>query len=89
MKDSSSSEDSSESIKIYCRLRPVTSRKAIMRVDENFEESRIFFNRPKRAEQGLINNTRENFAFTFNGLFNTESSQEDVFERCAKNCVLR
>ncbi|KAL9644852.1 hypothetical protein ABK040_005332 [Willaertia magna] len=80
--------DLSETIEVYCRLRPTEDALAKYNVDQSFEKSTLSLYRPKNLESGYINNTIENYNFAFNAVFDTNVDQDEVFERCAKQCVL-
>ena len=40
---------------------------------------------PKGSEQGVINNTKEHFAFEFEKVFGMETKQETIFNNIAKD----
>lgn len=87
-KMSKGSESGADTIQVYCRIRPVDESFANYSIEQSFEKSNLLFKKPKSAEAGVINNSLENFNFTFNGIFDHQVDQEEVFERCAKKCVL-
>ncbi|KAJ3243274.1 Kinesin- protein 6 [Chytriomyces hyalinus] len=51
-------------------------------------QPKIGFRIPKDSEQGLINNQRENYDYKFNRVFDTDTTQDEVFDFVAKDVVL-
>ncbi|KAF5843229.1 P-loop containing nucleoside triphosphate hydrolase protein [Dunaliella salina] len=73
-------------VDIYVRIRPVP--KASSRVVVEHSENKLEFNIPRDANQGYVNNQRENYNFRFNGIIGPEAKQDEVFERVARNLVV-
>lgn len=84
---------SSETIKIFARIRPCKEqassrgsqlRNKTYRLDGadpgEDDEPQLHFNLPKDQAQGLINNSRENYDFWFNRVFDQDTSQQEVFD---------
>ncbi|KAI8613988.1 P-loop containing nucleoside triphosphate hydrolase protein [Chytriomyces sp. MP71] len=86
------------SIKIFVRVRPPRANDARLHMtpgryycsgDGGEDEApKIGFRIPRDAEQGLINNQRENFDYRFNRVFDKDATQEEVFDHVAKDVVL-
>lgn len=56
-----------------------------MSVGLSNDENKVMMHIPKDKAQGYINNQRENHEFMFNGLFDMDAKQEDVFQHVAKD----
>jgi hypothetical protein len=84
-----SAEDEASPILVFCRIRPSrgsAAPKQMLALDT--EEKQVEFNVPKATDNGsTVNNTRENFKFHFNGLFDESTTQEDIFEGIGKRVV--
>ncbi|KAK9835721.1 hypothetical protein WJX74_006610 [Apatococcus lobatus] len=76
----------SSSIGIFLRVKPVARPSAGLYVDDT--DQQIKFNLPKALSLGPVNNQRENYHFSFNGVLTAAAKQEEVFERVARNVVL-
>eukprot|EP00940_MAST-03C_sp_MAST-3C-sp2_P001171 g1171.t1 len=79
-------ESSGEGIKIFLRIRP--SKKASDVWDMDPESGKFKFEVPVNKGLDLVNNTRSNYAFKFDGVLGMDASQEDVFESVAKDPVM-
>ena len=95
----------SAAIQIYARIRPFKANKKItsnahikkydvlapMSIDEDDEVAmpRLQFRIPRDAAMGLINNSRENYEFRFDRVFDMDVSQEEVFDNVAKDVADR
>ena len=75
--DTHSSIETDSSVEVYLRIRPSNIPSGFLRRDE-FNENALAFNVPK-AEGLIVNNTRTNFNFLFNGILDTDSDQDEVF----------
>jgi kinesin family protein 6/9 len=78
----------SDTIGVYCRIRPIKDENCDYKIEETFEKTNLAFIKPRESASGLINNSIENFQYSFNGVFDKNVNQEQVFDRCAKNVVL-
>ncbi len=78
-----------ETIEIFCRVRPVKNELSTYKISHSFEGSTIEFFRPRQILSGIVNNSRERYDFKFNGIFDMEVNQEEVYDRCARKCVSR
>lgn len=90
-------------IKIYARIRPVHARlrstpgrhwvepaTAVPDASNSNDPSnfpKLCFHLPRDETQGLINNSRENYDFRFDRVFDTDTKQEEVFDVIAKPVV--
>jgi kinesin family protein 6/9 len=75
-----------EGIRIFARLKPTSKASPFLEVDP--DANAISFNFPKDTANGiLVNNTKTNFAFKFDGVFGMDATQEDVFNVVAKSSV--
>lgn len=86
-------------IQIFARIRPVKKGVSYVPSKHWIEKSpvaddesstpmpRIGFYLPRDEQQGLINNSRENFEFPFNKVFDAETKQEEVFDFVAKPVI--
>jgi kinesin family protein 6/9 len=89
-----SSTTATETIQIFARVRPCREKSGNKRyqldqpVAED-EKPQLHFTIPKNEADGLINNTRENYDFRFNRVFDQQTTQEEVFDVVAKNVVDR
>eukprot|EP00878_Enallax_costatus_P046148 GHUV01055775.1.p1 GENE.GHUV01055775.1~~GHUV01055775.1.p1 ORF type:complete len:202 (+),score=55.82 GHUV01055775.1:502-1107(+) len=72
-------------IDIFLRVKPVP-RPANRIVIDPLEGS-VEFNIPRDAAAGLINNSKEKYLFSFNGILTPEAKQDEVFERVARPLV--
>lgn len=86
-----------ESIKIFARIRPSrekSSSKKRYAVEETSDGDaqklpRLNFFIPRDEQQGSVNNSRENFNFNFNRVFDQKTTQDEVFDFVAKEVVER
>ena len=94
---------SSETIKIYARIRPPKANRNIQGasaadrvtieagaggdLDGGALPDRLSFSVPREPEAGLINNAKERHDFFFHQVFGPEARQEDVFDRVARPVV--
>ncbi|KAK9868874.1 hypothetical protein WJX84_006396 [Apatococcus fuscideae] len=76
----------SSSIGIFLRVKPVTRPSLGLSVNDT--DHQIHFNLPRALSLGPVNNQRENYQFSFNGVLTADAKQEEVFERVARNVVL-
>lgn len=66
-------EDDAVRISIYLRIRPVTNPAS--KVEVEADEGQVAFTLPRDAAGGYVNNSRENYAFKFDGIFDAEAKQ--------------
>ncbi|KAJ1515704.1 Kinesin- protein 6 [Coelomomyces lativittatus] len=78
-------------IRIFARIRPSPRVNPKVYVDQptpNEEGApQLHFHVPKNESQGQINHTKEHFGFRFDRVFDTQVSQEEVFEHVAKDSI--
>lgn len=94
---SGESAGQTETIKIFGRVRPCKDREVnskkrytLDQPEPGYEDTpQLHFYLPKDEHQGLINNSRETYDFKFNRVFDQRTSQEEVFDRVAKDVVDR
>eukprot|EP00775_Hariotina_reticulata_P013682 gene13682-13804_t len=77
---------SSKQIDIFLRVKPVL--KPTDRITLDNLESTVAFNIPRDSAAGLINNSKERYQFSFNGLLSPDAKQDEVFERVARPVVV-
>eukprot|EP00818_Percolomonas_sp_WS_P000718 CAMPEP_0117447916 /NCGR_PEP_ID=MMETSP0759-20121206/7123_1 /TAXON_ID=63605 /ORGANISM="Percolomonas cosmopolitus, Strain WS" /LENGTH=934 /DNA_ID=CAMNT_0005240269 /DNA_START=302 /DNA_END=3103 /DNA_ORIENTATION=+ len=80
-----------ETIQTYLRIRPVP-RKVDYQIESTFSSGSITFRSYDRAVKltsGDINNSKVEWQYKFNGIMDIHTEQQDVFERVAKDCVLK
>jgi kinesin family protein 6/9 len=78
-------------IKVFLRVRPHRSADGAVGtydIQNDFEESRIAFHVDRRLEEDVVNHTREDYNFRFARVFDQQTTQEQVFDVVAKDCVL-
>ncbi|XP_078675043.1 kinesin-like protein KIF6 isoform X2 [Branchiostoma floridae x Branchiostoma belcheri] len=76
-----------QTIKIFCRVKPTKGKTGLYEVDE--EESggpKLSFFVPKDQSQ-IVNNTKEEYNFRFQRVFEQQTKQEEVFEHVAQPVV--
>ena len=66
-------EDDAVRISIFLRVRPVPNPAPKVEIDA--EEGHVAFNLPRDVAGGYVNNSRENYGFKFDGIFDAESKQ--------------
>ena len=72
-------------ITIFLRVRPTKKPSGYFNFDR--EEGKVDFEIPVEQIQGHVNNTRQNYKFKFNGLFDMKANQEEVFDGVAVQAV--
>jgi kinesin family member 6/9 len=72
-------------ISIYLRVRPTKKPSGFFKFDR--EEGKVDFEVPVEQIHGHVNNTRQNYKFRFNGLFDMKANQEEVFDGVAVGAV--
>ena len=72
-------------ISIFLRVRPTKKPSGYFNFDR--EEGKVDFEIPVEQIQGHVNNTRQNYKFKFNGLFDMKANQEEVFDGVAVQAV--
>jgi kinesin family protein 6/9 len=63
-------------IDIFLRVKPDKRPSPNLCIDPNM--NRLEFNIPRDVAQGLVNNQREHYDFTFNGILSPEAKQDEV-----------
>ncbi|PWU89774.1 putative kinesin [Trypanosoma cruzi] len=92
-----------EGIRIFLRIRPAAEdglsrppfnnsgggvEQGTYAVEHTFDLSTVHFHVDRRLETDVVNNTREDYRFTFRRAFEPSATQEEVFNVVAKDCVL-
>ncbi|KAF8822576.1 kinesin motor domain-containing protein [Cardiosporidium cionae] len=70
-------------VKTYLRVRPTSAPSQAVKIDSE-DNSVISFSLPKSVNQGYVNNTKLCHTFKFNGIFDSDCTQEHIFTTCAK-----
>mmetsp|Transcript_15561 Transcript_15561/g.39417 ORF Transcript_15561/g.39417 Transcript_15561/m.39417 type:complete len:644 (-) Transcript_15561:874-2805(-) len=81
----------SKNIEVFVRIRP-TNEKGTPFVSTDPDEiphQKLAFRIPKDLSRDVINNSKEEYDFRFNRVFEQPTTQEEVFDAVAKNVVLR
>ncbi|KAL0252122.1 hypothetical protein GEMRC1_001334 [Eukaryota sp. GEM-RC1] len=76
----------SENIEVYARVRPYPQspdRKFVLRPEDNTLE----FHVPRESTGGLVNNSRENWNFTFTKIFGEQTQQDEIFEVIGRKMI--
>ncbi|XP_078590426.1 kinesin-like protein KIF6 isoform X2 [Branchiostoma floridae x Branchiostoma japonicum] len=76
-----------QTIKIFCRVKPTKGKTGLYEVDE--DESglpKLSFFVPKDQSQ-IVNNTKEEYNFRFQRVFEQQTKQEEVFEHVAQPVI--
>lgn len=69
----------SDHIKTYIRIKPVKLPSGYFEIDK-FEENRLTVHLPEYDKAEYVDNTKLNHSFCFNGIIDSKSNQEQVFE---------
>ncbi|KDO28873.1 hypothetical protein SPRG_05744 [Saprolegnia parasitica CBS 223.65] len=72
-------------IKIFLRIKPSKKASGFFTWEE--DTNGMEYNIPKDVASGLINNSRTNYKFKFDGLIGMTAKQEEVFDRIGRPCV--
>jgi hypothetical protein len=78
------------SIEIFLRMRPINSG-AIAPYEVDVDAGTVVLTIPRQASLGMMNHQREHYNFSFTGIFQMESKQDEVFHKVAhkvKMCFL-
>ncbi|OQR92281.1 kinesin-like protein KIF6 [Achlya hypogyna] len=78
-------EPSDNNIKIFLRIKPTKKASGFFSWEEDLNA--MEYNIPKDVASGLINNSRTNYKFKFDGLIGMTAKQEEVFDRIGRPCV--
>jgi hypothetical protein len=84
-KSKKKSNNSSQAIKCFCRIRPIKGENEIFKVRENTEGTVLLVNYDQNLLKKLNNNTVP--TFTFSKTFDETSTQIEVFDSTCKNLV--
>lgn len=76
-----------ETIQIFARVRPTKVPSPYYKCFATSDEARLEFRVPRLEEDGYINNQRELYEFKFNGVFDHQTNQEEIFEHVARKVV--
>ena len=63
-------------IDIFLRVKPDKRPSSNLFIDQSM--NKLEFNIPRDMAQGLVNNQREHYDFTFNGILSPEAKQDEV-----------
>ena len=82
---------SNDTIKVFLRLRPDRGKAAAATipysVEHDFERSRINFHVDRtKLSDGGVNNSTEDYSFTFSRVFEPNATQEQVFDGVCREC---
>lgn len=80
-----------DTIQVYLRVRP-QPKSVQYEIDSTFQYSTITFqsfDKAVKLTSGDINNSQVEWKFRFNGVLEQDATQEQTFNRVAKECVLR
>ncbi|KAL0216612.1 hypothetical protein P9112_008796 [Eukaryota sp. TZLM1-RC] len=77
---------SSHNIEVYARIRPYVSTPE-RKFKVHPEDNSIVFHVPKDSTGGLINNTRENWTYSFTKVFDEPTQQDEVFEVIGRKMI--
>jgi kinesin family member 6/9 len=72
-------------IQVFCRIKP--SKRPSGYFDADSGGRQLSFDLPSSAATDLINNSKVNHKFLFDGLFAPSATQDDVFDRVARDAV--
>ncbi|CAD8114267.1 unnamed protein product [Paramecium sonneborni] len=72
-------------IDVFLRVRPTKNPSNLFKL--NKDEGTAEFTIPKNPDQGYINNQIEKHTFNFAGVFPTDTTQEEIFDKIAKDVV--
>jgi len=78
-------KNTTDGIQIFLRIRPSKKAKGYVDVDEA-DNSALNFHIPKNDDL-IVNNTRENYRFKFNGILPQQTQQEEVFDKVGRQAV--
>jgi kinesin family protein 6/9 len=72
---------SSSSIQIFMRVRPTKKPSGYFELNES--TGKVSFDVPKDMVNNMVNNSRTNWDFRYDGIIGMDSTQEEVFEKVA------
>ncbi|KAH8960223.1 hypothetical protein BDL97_06G121000 [Sphagnum fallax] len=75
------------SIEIFLRMRPINSG-AIAPYEVDVDAGTVVWTIPRQASLGMMNHQREHYNFSFTGIFQMESKQDEVFHKVAHKVVV-
>jgi len=76
----------SETIQVFCRIRPTKSpARQLCQIDKNAGKMQLML--PKDDTSGYVNNHKEVHDFHFNGIFDMNATQSEVFDTLARPIV--
>jgi kinesin family protein 6/9 len=82
-----SKKGSDDTIKIFLRIKPSPKQSRNYNIEKTFDHDIVRFHMDKSAAGGLVNNTREDFSFKFARVFDTPTTQEEIFDGIARSVV--
>jgi kinesin family protein 6/9 len=75
-----------KAIEIFLRIRPSKAKESFVNLDDSDPEHCLSFHVPK-AEDLIVNNSRTDYRFQFNGILDKAAKQDEVFDKVGKNAV--
>eukprot|EP00756_Hemistasia_phaeocysticola_P008053 Hpha_TRINITY_DN14477_c0_g4::TRINITY_DN14477_c0_g4_i1::g.157555::m.157555/K10397/KIF6_9; kinesin family member 6/9 len=83
-----SNRKSTDTIKVFLRVRPARNPSRNYQIErQGFDKTLIKFHLDREKHSDLINNQQEDYKFSFNGVFDRDATQQDVFDQVARGCV--
>lgn len=82
----SASAEADSNVRIFLRVKPSRKPSGFFAWDE--EASLMKYDIPRDVAAGLINNSRTNYKFRFDAVLGMTASQDEVFDRVGRPCVL-
>nr|XP_055029235.1 kinesin-like protein KIF6 isoform X2 [Misgurnus anguillicaudatus] len=73
-----------QTIQIFARVKPTKKPKAVYSVDCGEQGSSLDFVVPRDLADGFVNNSKENYKFRFQRVFDQIVNQEEIFQAVAK-----
>ncbi|KAF8820384.1 kinesin motor domain-containing protein, partial [Cardiosporidium cionae] len=70
-------------VQTFLRVRPTSAPSPTVKIDSE-DNSLISIFLPKSVNHGYVNNTKLCHNFKFNGIFDSDSAQQGIFETCAQ-----
>jgi kinesin family protein 6/9 len=70
-------------IETYLRLKPEESDSIEYDIKNNFIDIKI----PEDLRKGYVNNLKKSYEFKFTGIFDTDSTQEEVYQNIGQKVI--
>lgn len=80
-----------KNIEVFVRVRPSSDKKTpyLFTDPDEIPHQKLSFRLPKDLSRDVVNNSKEEYDFRFDRVFEQPTTQEEVFDAVAKNVVLR